>query len=114
MANDKNKGKTIKIGFNLSWLYLLLFLGIGYLLFRNQRSGEPEKIEWADVQVMAAAGDIAEIDFVRNDFKGEVKMRPDRLAKYADRFQGGIPPRRAPHFYFLVSQSSTPKPLSQP
>ena len=109
MADDKKNRKQFSLSINLSWLYILLFLGIGWLLLRNTQSSSPEKIEWTDVQVMARAGDIAEIDFVRNDFKGEVKMRPDRLAKYADRFQGGNPPRRAPHFYFLVSSKFDPE-----
>ena len=98
-----------KITVNFSWLYLLIFLGMGYLLFNNQRSGSPEKIEWAQVQGMIRGGDVAEITFVRNDFKGEVKVRPERLAKYTDLFKGGIPPRRAPQFYFLVSTKFDPE-----
>ena len=98
-----------KITVNFSWLYLLIFLGMGYLLFNNQRSGSPEKIEWTQVQGMIRGGDVAEITFVRNDFKGEVKVRPERLAKYTDLFKGGIPPRRAPQFYFLVSTKFDPE-----
>ena len=75
-----------KISFNFSWLYFLILLGIGYLLFNNQRSAAPEKIEWAEVQSMIAAGDVAEIDFVRNDYKGEIKLRPEKLAKYESKF----------------------------
>ena len=100
-------GKRITV--NFSWLYLLIFLGMGYLLFNNQRSGSPEKIEWTQVQGMIRNGDVAEITFVRNDFKGEVKVRPERLAKYTDLFKGGIPPRRAPQFYFLVSTKFDPE-----
>ena len=70
MADNKKKGK---FSFNFSWLYFLLFLGIGYLLFNNQRSAEPEKVEWQQVQEMIRQGDVAEISFVRNDFKGEVR-----------------------------------------
>ena len=81
---------------NLSWLYFLLLLGIGYLLFSNQRSSEPEKVEWADVQTMITDGDVAEITFIRNDFKGEIKLRPERVGKYADKFRDGLPPKRAP------------------
>ena len=106
MADNK---KNRKIGFNFSWLYFLLFIGIGYLLFSNQRSSDPEKVEWQQVQEMIRQGDVAEISFVRNDFKGEVKIRPERLAKYADQFRGGTPPRRAPHFYFLVSSKFDPE-----
>ena len=98
-----------KIKFNFSWLYFLLLLGIGYLLFNNQRSGEPEKVEWQQVQQMMRDGDVAEVDFIRNDYKGEIKIRPEKLSKYADMFTGGNPPRRAPHFYFLVSTKFDPE-----
>ena len=112
MADKKNPNKDKKIfsfTLNLSWIYLLIFLGIGYMLFRNQNTGEPAKIEWEEVQEMIGNGDIQEIVFVRNDFKGEVKVRPERLAKYTDKFRGGTPPRRAPHFYFLVSTKFDPE-----
>ena len=107
--SDKNGKKIFSFTLNLSWIYLLLFLGIGYMLFRNQGSSEPAKIEWEEVQEMIHSGDIQEIVFVRNDFKGEIKVRPERLAKYTDKFRGGIPPRRAPHFYFLVSTKFDPE-----
>ena len=109
-SNNNPKGrKEFRITFNLSWvLYLLLVVGIGWMLFNN-RSADPQKIEWNDVQLMARSGDVDEITFVRNDFKGEVKMRADRLAKYADRFPGNAVPRRSPHFYFLVSTKFDPE-----
>lgn len=106
---DTNGKKIFSFTLNLSWIYLLIFLGIGYMLFRNQNSSEPAKIEWEEVQDMVRSGDIQEIVFVRNDFKGEVKVRPERLAKYTDKFRGGVPPRRAPHFYFLVSTKFDPE-----
>ena len=106
---DPKGGKTFRVSFNFSWLYLLLILGIGWLLFNNQQSADPQKIEWQQVQTMAEAGDIEEIVFVRNDFQGEVKVRPERLAKYADQFPGGNVPRRSPHFYFLVSSKFDPE-----
>ena len=111
MADKKDpKGRKIfSFTLNLSWVYLLIFLGLGYMLFRNQGASEPEKIEWAEVQEMIRQGDISEIVFVRNDFKGEIKVRPERLAKYADHFRGGNPPKRAPHFYFLVSSKFDPE-----
>lgn len=99
--------KTIR--FNFSWFYVLLLVGIGYMLFANQRTASPEKIEWTEVRNMIESGDVAEITFIRNDFKGEVKVRPERLAKYSDKFHGGQPPRRAPHFYFLVSTKFDPE-----
>ncbi len=106
---DPKGGKTFRVSFNFSWLYLLLILGIGWLLFSNQQSSEPQKIEWQQVQTMAQSGDIEEIVFVRNDIRGEIKVRPERLAKYADQFPGGVVPRRAPHFYFLVSARFDPE-----
>ena len=97
MADKKKNPKGGKVvTFNFSWLYLLLILGIGWLLFSNQQSADPQKIEWQQVQTMAEAGDIEEIVFVRNDIRGEIKVRPERLAKYADQFPGGNVPRRAP------------------
>ena len=112
MADNKKdpKGrKVFTINFNFSWLYFLILLGIGYLLFNNQQSAAPEKIEWAEVQEMIRQGDVAEISFVRNDYKGEIKVRPERLAKYADKFRGGVPPKRASQFYFLVSTKFDPE-----
>ncbi len=109
MADRYKAPKGRKTIVNLSWLYILILVGIGYLLMRNQQSASPEKIEWAEVQTMVRNGDVAEISFVRNDFKGEVKVKADRLAKYADKFGGGVVPRRAPHFYFLVSTKFDPE-----
>ena len=106
---DPKGGKTFRVSFNFSWLYLLLIAGIGWLLFSNQQSSDPQKIEWQQVQTMAQSGDIEEIVFVRNDIRGEIKVRPERLAKYADQFPGGAVPRRAPHFYFLVSARFDPE-----
>ena len=113
MADNKDpkdgKKKTFRFTLNFSWFYLLLILGIGWLLFSNQRSADPQKIEWQQVQTMAKSGDIEEIVFVRNDIRGEIKVRPERLAKYADEFPNGNVPRRAPHFYFLVSARFDPE-----
>ena len=112
MAKDNKdpKGRKIfSISINFSWIYFIILLGIGYLLFNNQQSASPEKIEWTEVQEMIRQGDVAEITFVRNDFKGEVKVRPERLAKYTDKFRGGVPPRRAPQFFFLVSTKFDPE-----
>ena len=113
MADNKNNNsksrKPARFSFNFSWLYLLLIFGIGWLLFNNQQSADPKKIEWQQVKTMAESGDIEEIVFVRNDIRGEVKVRPERLAKYADEFPNGAVPRRAPHFYFLVSARFDPE-----
>lgn len=111
MANNKDQNKdpqkTIRIRFNFSWLYLLLVLGIGWLLMNNSGSN-PQKVEWAEVQAMFREGDIKEITYVRNDFRGAVTVRPDRLAKYADKF-GGKVPSNSPHFVFLVSDKFDPE-----
>jgi len=99
-GNDP-KRKTVKIRFNFSWLYILLILGIGFLLYQNT-GANPQKIEWAEVQEMFREGDIKEIEFVRNDYKGSIDIKPDRLGKYADKF-GGKVPAASPHFVFMVS-----------
>ena len=93
--------KTIKIKFNLSWLYLLLILGIGWMVFQGD-GANPQKIEWPEVQEMVRAGDVKEIRFVWNDYKGSVTVKPDRLGKYAADF-GGKVPAKSPHFFFQVS-----------
>jgi len=103
MPNNNNdpKRKVIRLRFNFSWIYLLLVLGIGWLLMNNS-SANPQKVEWAEVQEMFLEGDIKEITYVRNNFKGDITIRPDRLAKYSDKF-GGKVPASSPHFIFLVS-----------
>ena len=108
-SNNPKGRKPARFSFNFSWLYLLLIFGIVWLLFNNQQSADPKKIEWQQVKTMAESGDIEEIVFVRNDIRGEIKVRPERLAKYADQFPGGAVPRRAPHFYFLVSARFDPE-----
>ena len=104
--NNKNgkdpRKKTVRIKVNFSWFYLLLIFAIGWMLF-SQNGTAPAKIEWAEVQSLFKSGDIKEIHFVRNDYKGTITVKPDRLAKYADKFPGGEVPSRSPHFTFLVS-----------
>ena len=103
MQNSQNNPnrKTYKVRFNFSWIYLLLVMGIGWLLLNNS-GANPQKIEWAEVKEMFEQGDIKEIAYVRNNYKGNITVRPDRLAKYADKF-GGKVPASSPHFIFLVS-----------
>ena len=103
--NNKDKDpkrKVVRIRLNFSWFYLLLVLAIGWMLF-SQGGTAPAKIEWAEVQSIFKSGDIKEIHFVRNDYKGTITVKPDRLAKYSDKFPGGEVPSRSPHFIFLVS-----------
>ena len=103
MQNNQNdpKRKVYRVRFNFSWLYLILVMGIGWLLLNNS-GANPQKVEWAEVKEMFQAGDIKEITYVRNNFKGDITVRPDRIAKYADKF-GGKVPASSPHFSFLVS-----------
>ena len=96
------KRRVIKI--NLSWFYILLLIGLGWMLLGN-RSPQPVKVEWAQVKQMMREGDIKEIHFVRNDYKGAITLRPERAAKYADMFPGGQLPPKSPQFNFLVSAS---------
>ena len=93
--------KIRRIRINLSWLYILLLIGIGWLLF-SQSGANPQKLEWAEVKEMFLGGDIKEIKFIRNDYKGNITIKPDRLSKYSEKF-GGKLPASSPHFFFLVS-----------
>ena len=107
MADNKKNNippkKPIKVRFNISWIYILLMIGIGWMFF-NQGGANPQKEEWADVKEQWAAGDIKEIVFVRNKYDGQVTIRPDRLEKYADKFGGNVP-KKSPHFFFSVTPS---------
>ncbi len=111
MANKKNNSqprkKIIRINIGLSWLYILLIAGIIWMLFSNP-GANPQKVEWEDVKTMIQAGDVKDIVYVRNDFKGDVTIRPDRLAKYESRFNGKVP-SASPHFWFYVSGAFNPE-----
>ena len=103
MADNKKKKKPIKVSVGISWIYIILLLGIVWMFF-NQSGGNPQKEEWADVQAQWLAGDIKEITFIRNEYEGHVTIKPERIEKYADKF-GGMIPKKSPHFVFLVSGS---------
>lgn len=112
MANNTNnnkdpKNKIIRINIGLSWLYIPLLVGLLYLAFFSGGSN-PQKAEWSDVKEMVVSGDVKDILFIRNDFKGEVTIKPDRLAKYSERF-GGKVPSASPHFWFYVSNKFDPE-----
>ena len=109
MAKKQNskKRKLIRINFGFSWFYLILIIGIIYMLV-TKSAPNPQKVEWADVETMINAGDVKEIHFVRNDFKGDVTIRPERLAKYSEQF-GGQVPEKSPHFVFMVSNKFNPE-----
>lgn len=98
--NKKKKVKVVRL--NLSWLYLLLVGGIFYLLFKDGAAANPQKTEWAAVREMALAGDVKEVDFVRNEYKGLVTLKGESLEKYASDF-GGKVPVRSPHYIFLAT-----------
>ena len=106
--NNKNpKNKIIRINIGLSWLYIPLLVGLLYLAFFSGGSN-PQKAEWSDVKEMVASGDVKDILFIRNDFKGEITIKPDKLAKYSERF-GGKVPSASPHFWFYVSNKFDPE-----
>ena len=111
MANKKNNSqprkKIIRINIGLSWLYIRLIAGIIWMLFSNP-GANPQKVEWEDVKTMIQAGDVKDIVYVRNDFKGDITIRPDRLAKYESRFNGKVP-SASPHFWFYVSGAFNPE-----
>ncbi len=100
---EKNNKKPIKFTFRVSWIYILLLIGIGWMFF-NLDGANPQKEEWAEVQKQWLEGDIQEVVFIRNEYEGRITMRPDSIAAYADRF-GGEVPKKSPHFIFLVSGS---------
>ena len=107
MAENNKKNvppkKPIKVNFGVSWIYIILLIGIGWMFF-NQGGANPQKEEWADVKAQWLAGDIKEIVFIRNKFDGQVTVRPDKIEKYADKF-GGLVPKKSPHFFFSVTPS---------
>ena len=102
MSKKEKKTKTIRI--NFSWFYLLLVGGLFFLLMKDGVKANPQKVEWPQVQQMILDGDVKEVHFVRNDFRGTITIKPDRIEKYKDMF-GGEVPARSPHFFFLVSSS---------
>ena len=102
--NDAPRRKRpIKFTFNISWIYFLLLLGIGWMFF-NQGGANPQKEEWAQVQKQWLAGDIKEVVFIRNEFEGQVTIKPDKLEKFKSDFGGDLP-KKSPHYVFLVSGS---------
>ncbi len=102
--NNNNKGnKPVRVRFGIGWFYAILLAGIAFMFF-SQNGANPQKIEWDEVKTLWLDGDVKEVVFIRNEFEGHVTVKPDRLAKYEDKF-GGTVPKRSPHFVFLVSGS---------
>ena len=107
--NTKGKGGKAKVfTINLSWIYIIILIGIGYLIF-SRGSSNPQKIEWPEVEEMVSKGDVEEITFVRNDYQGYIKVKPERLSRYADKFGASGVPKKSPHFFFLVSEKFNPE-----
>ena len=104
--NKKPKIKVVRI--NLSWLYILLIAGVILMLF-STKSARPEKIEWAQLQEMIMAGDVKEVNFVRNDFKGTVSMKPEAMSRYTNLFPSGKVPDSSPQFFFITSNKFEPE-----
>jgi len=102
MAEQKKpQGKKVV---NLSWIYILMLAIIAFMIFSGGKDANPQKIEWDEFKEMAAKGDVKEVRFIRNDFEGDVTVKPERIEQYKDKF-GGIVPKKSPHFVFLVSGS---------
>lgn len=108
-SNNKNQPKRKVVRINISSiLYLVLLIIIGSSLFRN--TGSPaQKLEWDQVKEMMQDGDIKEIHFIRNEFKGNITVRPDSLSKFAEYYPKGILPKKSPHFFFLTSNKFDPE-----
>ena len=107
--NDRKPHKVKIVRINLSWiLYLLLLVAIGWMLFSNN-GVPPQKVEWTQVQQMMRDGDVKEIHFIRNDYKGNITVKPDSLAKYAQLFTSGKVPSKSPQFYFYTSPQFYPE-----
>ena len=100
---ENQQNKQVKFKFSIKWIYILLLIGIGYMLFSNN-DASPQKEEWADVKKQWLQGDIKEVVFIRNEYEGRVTLNPDRVALYESKF-GGKVPKSSPHFIFLVSGS---------
>lgn len=98
--DNKKKVKMVRI--NISWLYIFLVGGLFYLMFRDKDAANPQKTEWAEVREMVLAGDVKEINFIRNEYKGLVTLKGQSLEKYSSDF-GGKVPTRSPHYIFLAT-----------
>jgi len=106
--NNGNRGPRI-VRIHLSTiLYIILLAVIGWMLLGNS-SAPAAKIEWGQVQEMILGGDIKDIHFVRNDYKGNITVRPDSLGKYTSFFAEGKLPKKSPQFYFLTSSKFDPE-----
>ena len=108
---DKNPRKPREVRINLrgSWFYILLIGLIIWMVWRNANASDPKEIEWKKVEQIASEGDIQSITFVRNEYRGEIALRPESVATYKEEFDGGRVPRQSPHFTFKVSDKFNPE-----
>ena len=106
--NKKPNGVRI-VRINLSSIiYLLLLFFIGWMLFKN--SDVPaKKVEWSQVQQMVLDGDVKDIHYIRNEYKGEISVKPESLSKYSEFFPEGKFPKSSPQMYFLTSTKFDPE-----
>ena len=54
MADNKKtprNRKPIRINIGVSWIYIILMIGIGWMFF-NQGGPNPQKVEWPEVKQM--------------------------------------------------------------
>ena len=60
--NNSPRGKKpVRFTFNISWIYIILLFGIGYMFFNQGGAANPQKEEWAEVKQQWLDGDIKEI-----------------------------------------------------
>ena len=101
MINEENNPQKKVMKFRIKWVYLILLVCIGWMMF-SEDAARPQKAEWPEIQMMWQNGDISEVTYIRNEYEGRVKVKPDSLVKYAELF-GNKVPSKSPHFTLLVS-----------
>lgn len=87
-----------------SFIYILLLVGLAYMWF-NSGSSDPLKKEWIEVKgSLLVSGDVAKVEYVRNERKADIYLEKEAIASYKNQF-GGKEPKGGPHFFFLVSDN---------
>ena len=104
-GKGQGKGKAPKSRFNPVWIYVPLFIMIGYMWMFGAEGGDPVKTEWLEVkEQMIPGGDVEKITYITNRHEAEVTIKKDSLYKYKNKF-GGREPQHGPHFNFKVSEN---------
>lgn len=106
-SNDKKK-KVRHIELRISWLSILLMGLLIWVIFSPNGSAPAQKLEWDEVRAMMIAGDVKEVEYVRNENQGRVTLRAERIEKYKKVYGDNLP-NRSPQFYFLVSAAFDPE-----